>query len=564
MTERDALPPPHPPATDTGPVGMRAVRDLGARLARGLGEVGRRRVSWRRVARWLLVTLAIALPSAAWGVATASTQGSLGPHVARYDVTLDGAVTVDLGPLGTVVMDSPLPVAVGARVVVQEIPADVTAIDAATSLESLGRAVEGYVAFFNGPEATVELAVRGLVADAARRTALAAGLLALGTLAIRIVLGRERRTELAQAWRPHREGLVGAAVVVVLVGATLAGSDVVTSVDDDERTASAVFDGTPLEGARITGRLAGVVDTYGGYAVDAWRDNEEFYAAAEDAVRSSWRARQEADQRLVSARYADADGEQPVTAVVVSDLHCNVGMADVVGAVVELSGASVVLNPGDTTVNGTAVESYCIEAFADAIPDGVTTVVSNGNHDSPDTTEQQRSAGWLVLDGEVVDVDGLRILGDSDPRATRIGSGTSLVGEETVAGLGERLAETACADEEVDLLLVHDPVVGDDTLRRGCAPSQVSGHYHKRIGPVRFGDGVRYTSTSTAGARLGQATVGPLGGVAEITVLRFDPETHRVVDYRLVRVMPDASASVTVALQWPANPPRHIPDQPLR
>ena len=569
MTDRDAPTPPPAPETATETATGRgpawATAEARRRLVGWLGEIGRRRVSARRIGRWVLVVLAVLLPSAAWGVATASTQGSLGPHTARYDVTLDGSVTVDLGPLGTIVIDSPLPAGLGARVVVQEIPAEVTAIDAATSLESLGRAVEGYVAFFNGPEATVELAVRGLVEDAVRRTATAAALLSLALVALRLALGRERRAELADTWRPHRGAFAGGAVVVVLVAATVAGSDVLTSPSDDERTASAVFDGTPLAGARITGRLAGVVATYGGYAVDAWRDNEEFYAAADDAVRSAWRARQESDLRLVGNRFtSDEDDEQPITAVVVSDLHCNVGMADVIRSVVELSGASIVLNGGDTTVNGTAVESYCIETFADAIPDGVTTVVSNGNHDGPDTTEQELGAGWVVLDGEVVDVDGLRILGDDDPRATRIGSGTSLVGEETVAGLSTRLADTACADEGVDLLLIHDPAVGEDTLRRGCAPAQISGHYHQRIGPVRVGEGTRYTSTSTAGARLGQATLGPLSGVAELTVLRFDPETHHVVDYRLVRVLPDATATVTVALQWPADPPRLTPDMPLR
>ncbi|WP_146818951.1 metallophosphoesterase family protein [Actinotalea fermentans] len=581
MTDHDARPRSPRPASGPGrPVAPRALarpfarvapawstaRRAGARALSWLGDVGRVRVPPRRLGRWVLVALAVLLPSLLWGVTTASTQGSLGPHTARYDVTLDGSVTVDLGPLGTVVIDSPLPLGLGARVVVQEIPAEVTAIDAATSLESLGRAVEGYVAFFNGPEATVELAVRGLVTDALQRTALAAALLTLLVVAVRAAVGRERRAELADAWRPRRAAVLGGATVVLLVATTVVGSDVLGSPGDDERTASAVFDGTPLEGARITGRLAGVVDTYGGYAVDAWRENEAFYAAANDAVRSAWRARQESDQRLLSTRLAaDEDGEAPITAVVVSDLHCNVGMADVISSVLELSEATILINAGDTTVNGTAVESYCVETFADAVPDGVTTVVSNGNHDGPDTTEQELSAGWHVLDGEVVELDGLRILGDGDPRATRIGSGTSLVGDETVAELSARMAEVACApDADVDLLLVHDPVVGDETLRRGCAPAQVSGHYHQRIGPVRFGLGTRYTSTSTAGARLGQPTVGPLSGVAELTVLRFDPETHKVLDYRLVRVLPDASATVTVALQWPAEPPRRTPDLPLR
>lgn len=561
----DAAPPAAPGPAARARDLVRQVRVSLVRQAPRLRGFARRRVPPRRIGRWLLVGLAILLPSLAWGVTGASTQGSLGPHTARYDVTLDGSVTVDLGPLGTLVIDSPVPLGIGVRVVVQEIPAEVTAIDAATTLESLGRAVEGYVAFFNGPQATVELAVRGLVRDAAERTALAAVVLTLALVGVRALMGRRRRAELAETLRPHRATLAAGTALVVLVVGTVTGSDLLGPGPDADRTASAVFDGTPLEGARITGRLAGVVDTYGGYAVAAWRENEEFYRQADEAVRSAWRARQEADQRLVSARFTtpEPEGHEPLTAVVVSDLHCNVGMARIIGSVVELSGADLVLNAGDTTVNGTAVESYCVETFADAIGDGVTTVVANGNHDGPDTTEQETAAGWVVLDGEVVEVEGLSILGDDDPRATRIGSGTALVGDETVAGLGARLADTAC-EAEVDLLLIHDPLVGDETLLRGCAPAQVSGHYHTRMGPLRFGQGTRYTSTSTAGATLGQATVGPLSGVAEMTVLRFDRETRRILDYRLVRVLPDGTATVTVALHWPARPPQRTPDTPLR
>ena len=40
---------------------------------------------------------------------------------------------------------------------------------------------------------------------------------------------------------------------------------------------SAVFDGTPLEGAAMTGRLAGVVRAYGDRFVQAYRENERSY-----------------------------------------------------------------------------------------------------------------------------------------------------------------------------------------------------------------------------------------------------------------------------------------------
>src|SRR5699024_6096637 len=43
---------------------------------------------------------------------------------------------------------------------------------------------------------------------------------------------------------------------------------------------SPVLAGTPLENARITGRLATLVDYYGGMVRDAIQENDEFYAAA--------------------------------------------------------------------------------------------------------------------------------------------------------------------------------------------------------------------------------------------------------------------------------------------
>src|SRR5690606_41317846 len=60
-----------------------------------------------------------------------------------------------------------------------------------------------------------------------------------------------------------------------------------------------------------------------------------------------------------------------VPLTLVTDLRCNVGMAPVVGAVVELSGSELVLNAGDTVMGGTSVESVCVNAFADGIPAGV-------------------------------------------------------------------------------------------------------------------------------------------------------------------------------------------------
>lgn len=519
----------------------------------------------RRLGRWSAVGLALVVPCAIWGVASASARGNVGPHIARYEVTLDADVTVDVGPLGTLVIDSPLPGPLGARIVIQEIPREATSIEASTTLDSLARDLEEYIQFFTAPEATVEVAARAVVIDAVRRAVLAVVVVGGLLLALRASLGERRRTELREAARRHRVALAGTATVTVLVVGVVTASQPLMARTSAERIASSVFDGTPLEGARITGRLAGVIDTYGGQAVNAYRENEAFYAAATESVRVAWVDRMAQDDAIAAAT---DDAAEPTTEliamVVVSDLHCNVGMTDVISAVAELSGARIVLDAGDITANGTAVESYCVTAFAHAVPDGATMVVATGNHDSTETVAQARQAGIEVLDGEVRDIEGVRILGDVDPRATRVGGGTTLTGDETLADVAERLAAVACDDGGVDLLLVHDPVVGAQALEEGCVSAQVSGHLHRRVGPLWVGNGTQYVSSSTAGATLGSPTIGPLAGIAELTVLRFDPESGRIVDYRLVRVMPDTSATVGPALTWPGVPSAPVPNSPFR
>ena len=196
--------------------------------------------------------------------------------------------------------------------------------------------------------------------------------------------------------------------------------------------------------------------------------------------------------------------------------------------------------------------------FARAIPKDVELVTSPGNHDSRETSRLYGKAGATVLDGSVVTVDGMRILGDQDPNETRVGAGgTAQATTESAADEGARLAKTACDDEDgVDLLLIHTPTVGDDTLDRGVlARTDLGAPAQAHTDPTRVGQGVRYISSSTAGATLGQPTVGPLNGVAEMTVLRWDPSTRLFVDYQVVEVRPDTTASVGPRLRWPSVAP---------
>lgn len=519
--------------------------------------------------RWVLAALGVlaVLGSLVFGVTTARVTSSLGPHEAVYAVSTDGTVTVDVGPLGTLQIASPLPLHLGVRVTVGEIPASFTELDQASTLQALSGDAASYVQFFSAPQAAVHDVARGLVVDAATR--------AVGALAVltgvwwlgRTMLGERRRAELTEAvWRERRRVALGATLTLVVVVVATSSGVRAPSAPEGE-AASAVFAGTPLEGARVTGRLGGVLDTYGGYVVDAYRENQAFYARADAALATAWDAqeigrRQSQDvatrlERLVAGPTATPAPERELlTLVVVSDLHCNVGMAPLVTTLVERTGAEVVLDAGDTTMNGTSVEQYCVTTFARAVPRGVDLVTSPGNHDSDETSRSYARAGATVLSGSVVTVRGLRVLGDHDPNQTRVGGGTSSAGVESLDVEAARLAATACDDPDgVDLLLIHNPAVGQPALDEGCVPAQVSGHLHQRYGPEVVGQGVRYVSSSTAGATLGEPTIGVLRGTAELTVLRWDPAERAFVDHQLVEVHPDGTVDLGPRTAWPPRPP---------
>lgn len=571
-----------------------------------------RSTAFRRAVRTTAVVLAAGVASLAFGVTTAQFTGSVGPHVAQYSTTLNSEITVDMGPLGALIIDSPLPLGLGADVVVKEIPIELDA-GAGNPIAGLTGDLSSYSQFLANPEAAIRDAANGVVRDAVGRTVLAWSILlamvALGRLASHGVLRQAARSALRQQGVPAMAIALTLALLVPVVVTATRGSGGVGRTSE-------VLAGTPLADARITGRLGGLIDFYGGYVVDAIRENEEFYEEVEANLRTAYAAdpaplEPVGDPQMVptidpssveteeptdqpegagdeptgevteepsdavddptdsEAEQADETTEpvepDPVTLAVVTDLHCNVGMAPVVGAAVELSEADVVLNVGDTVMGGTSVESVCVNAFADGIPGGIPVLVADGNHDSETTAGQELARGWTVLRGETVEVAGLRILGDRDPMLTSMGAPTHPQRDETFEAMGERLNDVACeaaeAGDPIDILLVHNMRAAQAGLDSGCVGFTLNGHLHRRIGPWQAGLGIQYLSASTAGATKDTPTIGPLQNTATMTIIRWDRANGVPMDFRLITFHVDRSVTVE---PWQSFPPRsetlvHLP-----
>ncbi|WP_051298129.1 metallophosphoesterase family protein [Brevibacterium album] len=265
------------------------------------GEPGGTRARRTRLRAWagwalaLLLCLLIALPAA---VLTARAESTFGPHEAVYSVTTDGALEADFGPLGSLVLPAGelLPGRFGVHIAVGEIPAEYGMED--STVDALGGDAAAYAALFADPEAQARAVVRALLEDVALRTVLLGGGLFLAGGAVRILFGGPRRHGLLAVVPSASDGPLTARLVQVPPHVRLGASAVVAAmvlgaaavpVDRDRIVrADPVFEGTPLAGAQVTGRLSGVVDEAAQTVADMLADTDEFYSGVRAELAAAW------------------------------------------------------------------------------------------------------------------------------------------------------------------------------------------------------------------------------------------------------------------------------------
>ena len=575
-----------------------------------------RSVAFRKITRTLVLLLLTGAVSLLVGLSTATASSPVGPHEAEWSTTLNSRLTLDLGPLGTISHASPAG-PFGVDVVIGEIPGEFSSSQVDT--DSLGQALSAdgssYLTLISRPELTVQAGVYSLVADGLRRAGLIESvilcLVAAGRLATRGRLRDTIRDGLSGTWASP---LIGVTAVVTVIGLLVPAlrSDTVPGTRLD------VLAHTPLAQARLSGRVADVVQAYGDQIVGRLESNRAFYAQVDANLAAAWQASQEVggvvdvtaasgavdtaavreQADAVAARTGAATASPPpspgaspgattspgaptgpgasssaapgaspgatpqesatpalptgaqavaeygrTTAVLTTDLHCNLDMIALAGRLDALSGARLHLDDGDLTMTGSSPEQVCVDALTDAIPSGVERVATIGNHDSEATAHQLRARGWTVTDGTVQSAAGLRILGDVDADRSPAG-GTYQRGSENSAQIGARLARTSCkAGADVDVVLIHQPYTFGPLVSEGCAPLLLAGHLHQEKGMSVSRGGNTTVTQLISGAGKGGTSIGPVTQDAYLHVLSFD-ENGALRGWRAVVVHPDASVTV--------------------
>nr|MDQ3570952.1 metallophosphoesterase family protein [Actinomycetota bacterium] len=212
----------------------------------------------------------------------------------------------------------------------------------------------------------------------------------------------------------------------------------------------------------------------------------------------------------------------------VSDVHSNPLGAEVARRLAESFRVQAVLDTGDLTSFGYAVEARVGDVIR-SIPAPYLFVP--GNHDSPENRAALALVPNLtVLDDDVTSVSGLRVMGAADPTFTA----TNEVDSEEAAATRVREAPRVAAEvarQRPDVLAVHDRRLAEAST--GKVPLVVAGHLHRRTSESKDGTLI-LTVGSTGSTGLGAFTVDSEQAY-EAEVLHFSDGRLNVIDYITVR-----------------------------
>lgn len=472
-----------------------------------------------RVLAGLLVWLVVAVPVALWAFTHSSAETVVASHDAEVRPTLDGRVHLDLGPY---LPDLRFPAAGRLGVDVE-----VGKTTASTTTELAQR----YAAIAARPQAE-QRRVTEAVTDLAVRAAATGAAAGLVLPVLWWLVGPTRRAELLRRTRARlgtpRGAVTGALVLVLVVGGALVvvrpwGAEPDRVQDPTWLPLQAAYPDVPVPPELGSWQVQGGLFTSGtrrllASALDTYDKSTVFY---DDLVA---RVPEVADDLRTPA-------DDETVAVLVSDRHDNIGMDQVVRAVADEAGATVVLDAGDDTSTGQTWEAFSLDSLDTAFDGYDARVAIAGNHDNGTFVGRYLAdLGWTRLEGEPVEAfGGVRITGVDDPRSSGLGNWRDEKGL-SFREVEQSIADDVCAldadGERIATLLVHDANLGRTALARGCTDLVLAGHVHVQIGPDRVegenGEvGYTYTNGTTGGAAYALAIGSKLRRDAQFTLVTY-------------------------------------------
>ncbi|HBG16708.1 MAG TPA: hypothetical protein DDW93_07990 [Firmicutes bacterium] len=169
---------------------------------------------------------------------------------------------------------------------------------------------------------------------------------------------------------------------------------------------------------------------------------------------------------------AKVDGELKVLHV--SDIHNNPVSLDFIQKVIDGFGVNLIIDTGDLTDYGTALETELNRKINNL---GIKYVFVPGNHDSPEVVSRlKKYKNVIVMTKRIYKINGLTIMGWADPAIHT--PGTLMVGDEQLEIEAQMLQEyLEKSKEKIDILAVHNVKLASEVEQR--VPVVLYGHDHQ-------------------------------------------------------------------------------------
>lgn len=496
------------------------------RVRRGLGYVG--------------LGLFGSLLSLPYAATHAQAHTYLGPHPTTIDTNSSGLFTADGGPITNIELPVHLPFNIGVTAKLHQPPAELAdSGDLPTLVAEYAQLGKGIGENINDVKHQLELDILETSLEFGAAT------IGLGWLVANNDKLRHAYTVAGEKITHPKAVVAGLACVACAASLTPFSVSATPAFEGD-----AIFTGTPLAGARLTGAYGPTAEKLISLGLNAYEHNEAFYKQVKGNVATAL-----AEQEPLMPY---ANDPSIVTGIFETDNHCNLNMIPVMTQFATALHANMIIDGGDTTLGGTSVEIICATSLSKSKPAYTAIIRVKGNHDSTVILAAEQKAGDTVLTDKPATIDGITFLGGSDPRQSGVGLGTTDPSGETIAELGSKLADEACAIEKdgkpkLDVLLVHDPDAAQATIDSNCANTVLAGHWHKRVGPDIYNQVMRYVGDTAGGAKPGGITIGPLNQQAGLAVFQWSKLTGKIVAYRSLSVETDASVVFPAATTYPEN-----------
>ncbi|MFA6450808.1 MAG: metallophosphoesterase [bacterium] len=199
----------------------------------------------------------------------------------------------------------------------------------------------------------------------------------------------------------------------------------------------------------------------------------------------------------------------------ISDMHNNPIAAEMVYKIYKTLAPDIVLNSGDITDLGMPLELNMMNSLK-RLKEPM--IFVSGNHDFPKAVEElKKNFGAVVLDGNMIEVKGLRILGFGSPSPFAGKSVKLSMHAKESRAFRERIQGVIrSASKKPDILIVHYPHIGRSLA--GSVPVILAGHTHNAYAQtLKNSLVVNAGTTGAAGARYFLKVEKPKYTVALIT-----------------------------------------------